>query len=137
MLKRRKSHAVDALFLIGAASIYKNPGFVERCDLVWMNLLYIEMIDKVFSNSRGGGSVEGELVRLRLKVERLSIVTEKTPVPGRSAYPRLTAIFWTILTTIWRCTEAFCLPPMKSLSIWRCLQKSLYNEVLAAVNENA
>lgn len=54
MLKERKHHAGDALLLDVAALVGRSSGFVKRCDLTGVILLFTEIVKKVLFEHRGG-----------------------------------------------------------------------------------
>lgn len=64
MMTGRNQYSVGKVSAFVAAFIDRSPGFVEKCDLTWMSLLYDEMKNKVIFDQRSGGYLEGELVRL-------------------------------------------------------------------------
>lgn len=84
-MERKDFNAIDTVFLFVAEFTRKNHGFVEKCDLTCMNVLYTEMVERELFDQRGGMWVEGELVGLRLEIWKFETVVEYTFAPHCSS----------------------------------------------------
>lgn len=78
IMRGRNYYASDIVFPFVAPFIHKIFGFVERCSLTTMTVLYTEMANKVLFDQSGGAWVEGESVRLWSEIWKLKRVAGKT-----------------------------------------------------------
>lgn len=76
MLEGKDYYAVDMVFPFVAAFIDRSLGFEEKCELTRMNVLYIEIINKVLVDHRDRRWREGELLRLRGEIREFKSVVE-------------------------------------------------------------
>lgn len=53
MIERRNYHAVDTVSPFVASFSDKSPGFVERCDLKWMNASCTELVNSLLFDYNG------------------------------------------------------------------------------------
>lgn len=77
--------AVDVVLPSAASFMARSLGFLERCDLTRMNVLYTGSVNKVLFEHKDSAWVEGEQVRLCLEIWKIKSVVEKTIAPHCSS----------------------------------------------------
>lgn len=80
-MEGRKHYAVDTLFRFATIFAERGLGFLKRCGLTRMTVLYIGMENKTVFVQIGGGWVESELVGLQSKIWKFKSVSGKTSAP--------------------------------------------------------
>lgn len=85
MTEMTHSYASDAPFPCSAAFIHRFLGFMERCDLDSMIVLYTEVVRKLYLRHKNEAVPQGELAWLRPDNRELNSVNENTFAPQCSS----------------------------------------------------